>query len=158
MKADRHSIIKVSLILILTAYLCYLYSADYAKDIPIEKIAEAMEKEPSVTSLRKQGRTELRRFYQIDEKETNGCFYYKAASPMAVEEVLIIKAHDRKQADTFLEAAQSHLSSQKQVFEGYGTSQMALLNEAIAASHGNYVYYFCGADATAWYDAFLSLI
>ena len=79
MKADRHSIIKVSLILILTAYLCYLYSADYAKDIPIEKIAEAMEKEPSVTSLRKQGRTELRRFYQIDEKETNGCFYYKAA-------------------------------------------------------------------------------
>ena len=71
MKADRHSIIKVSLILILTAYLCYLYSADYAKDIPIEKIAEAMEKEPSVTSLRKQGRTELRRFYQIDEKEKN---------------------------------------------------------------------------------------
>ena len=30
-----------------------------------------MEKEPSVTSLRKQGRTELRRFYQIDEKEKN---------------------------------------------------------------------------------------
>ena len=158
MKADRHSIIKVSLILILTAYLCYLYSADYAKDIPIEKIAEAMEKEPSVTSLRKQGRTELRRFYQIDEKETNGCFYYKAASPMAVEEAVIIKAHDRKQADTFLEAAQSHLSSQKQVFEGYGTSQMALLNEAIAASHGNYVYYFCGADASALQKVFLSLI
>ena len=117
-----------------------------------------MEKEPSVTSLRKQGRTELRRFYQIDEKETNGCFYYKAASPMAVEEFLIIKAHDRKQADTFLEAAQSHLSSQKQVFEGYGTSQMALLNEAIAASHGNYVYYFCGADASALQKVFLSLI
>ena len=69
-----------------------------------------------------------------------------------------MKAKNSGQAATLLESAQSHLSSQKNVFEGYGTDQMALLNNAAVGKKGNYVYYMCGADAHSWQHAFLSLI
>ena len=69
-----------------------------------------------------------------------------------------MKAKDRAQAQILLENAQAHLSSQKNVFEGYGTDQMALLNNAAVGKKGNYVYYMCGADAQNWRTAFLSMI
>ena len=77
---------------------------------------------------------------------------------MAVEEICIMKANDNDQAAALLESANSHLSSQTQVFEGYGTDQMALLNNAVVGKKGNYVYYMCGADAQNWRLTFLSLI
>lgn len=69
-----------------------------------------------------------------------------------------LKVTDNTQANTLLENANAHLSSQKQVFEGYGTDQMALLNNAVVGKKGNYVYYMCGADAQNWRTAFLSMI
>ena len=77
---------------------------------------------------------------------------------VSVEEICIMKATDNTQANTLLENANAHLSGQKQVFEGYGTDQMALLNNAVVGKKGNYVYYMCGADAQNWRTAFLSMI
>ena len=82
-------------------------------------------------------------------RDIDGYFFYKAASPMAVEEICIMKANDNDQAAALLESANSHLSSQKQVFEGYGTDQMALLNNAVVGQkRENYVYYMCWRRCT----------
>lgn len=152
-------IIKTAMVLLLSAYLITLYLSDSAKNIPMESIASAMEeKYTDITSLSKCGRVDLKRFYQIDENSVDGYFFYKAPSPMAVEEILILKANNKTQANALLESAQGHLTSQKNIFEGYGTDQMALLNEAIVESKGNYVFYMCGAGASAWRDTFLNLI
>ncbi|MDO4338556.1 MAG: DUF4358 domain-containing protein [Eubacteriales bacterium] len=154
----KHLLIKILMVLFLVCYLGLLYTSDNAKNIPIDQISAAMEETSSVTALSKKGRVDLKRFYQIEEKDTDGYFFYKAESPMAVDEILIVKAPDRGQADSFLEAVRSHLSSQKNIFEGYGTDQMALLNNAVTERRGNYVYYMCGADAAAWRKKLLSLI
>lgn len=146
------------MVLFLVVYLFLLYRADYAGNVPMEQITAAMEQDDTITSLEKESRIELRRFYQINDTDTDGYFFYKAASPMAVEEAFIVKAQNKAQADSFLTAAEAHLSGQKQIFEGYGTDQMALLNEAYVESRGNYVYYFCGKDASSWRQTFLSLI
>lgn len=158
MKPDRHTILKAAMVLFLAAYLGFLYFSDYAKNIPMDNIAASMEKETSVTDLQKQSLTDLRRFYQIDGNETDGWFFYKAPSPMSVDEVFIVKGRDKKQTDAFLEKAQKHLSEQKKIFEGYGTDQMALLNEAAVESRGRYVYYMCGEAASRLRKLFLSLI
>ena len=146
------------MVVFLVCYLGFLYFSDYAGNVPMEKITASMEKNASVTELQKRGRSDLSRYYQLKETDTDGYLFYKAVSPMSVDELCIVKATDKASADSFLENAQAHLESQKNVFGGYGTDQMALLNEAFVGSRGNYVYYFCGADASAWYDAFLSLI
>lgn len=156
MKINRHLIIKSAMVLFLAAYLSLLCVSDSVKNVPMDTIAASMESGTNITSLTKRGRTDLRRFYQISD--TDGFLFYKAISPMAVNEILIVKAKDKKQADAFLENAQAHLDSQISIFESYGTDQMALLNNAMVESHGNYVFYMCGSDAASWRQAFLSLI
>lgn len=158
MKINRHLIIKTAMVVFLVGYLGILYNSDNARNIPVKQIAQVLEQNQSITSLNQEGRTDLKHYYQTDDRDLDGYFFYKAASPMAVEEICIMKAQDHGQADSLLKNAQAHLSSQKQVFEGYGTDQMALLNNAVVGKKGNYVYYMCGADAQSWRSAFLGLI
>ncbi len=118
MKNYLHIFIKGAFVLFLIAYLTVLYTSDSAKNIPMEQIAQTMEQDSDITSLNKEARSDLKHYYQTDDRNIDGYFFYKAASPMAVEEICIMKATDNTQATTLLENANAHLSGQKQVFRG----------------------------------------
>lgn len=142
MKINKHILIKTGLVILLVIYLTALYSSDNARNIPMDQIAQSMEKDQAIIALNKETRADLKRYYQTEERDIDGFFFYKASSPMAVEEICIMKAKDRAQAQILLENAQAHLSSQKNVFEGYGTDQMALLNNA-AVGKKETMYIIC---------------
>lgn len=146
------------MVVFLSAYLILLYTSDSAKNVPMETITQSMEADTSITLLEKRGRSDLKRYYQIDERDVDGYLFYKATSPMSVDEIFIVKAVNKTQATALLESAESHLASQKKIFEGYGTDQMALLNNAVVERKGNYVYYICGSDTSDLQKSFLSLI
>ena len=63
---------------------------------------------------------------------------------MSVDEVLVVMLIFLRHA--YLEAAQAHLESQKNIFEGYGTDQMALLGEASGRKRSS-MSGFCGENA-----------
>ena len=151
-------IIKSVRVIFLVVYLGRLYVSDYAADISMDKISAALEQVSGVTDLSEPGVSGLRRFYQIDENDIDSYFFRKAASPMSVDEVLVVKANSSSEAGAYLEAAQAHLESQKNIFEGYGTDQMALLGEASVEKRGAYVWYFCGENAQELRQALLSMI
>ena len=151
-------IIKSVMVIFLVVYLGRLYVSDYAADVSMDKISAALEQVSGVTDLSEPGVSGLRRFYQIDENDIDSYFFRKAASPMSVDEVLVVKANSYSEASAYLEAAQAHLESQKNIFEGYGTDQMALLGEASVEKRGAYVWYFCGENAQELRQALLSMI
>ena len=151
-------ILKSVMVIFLVVYLGCLYVSDYAADVSIDKISAALEQVSGVTDLSEPGVSGLRRFYQIDENDIDSYFFRKAASPMSVDEVLVVKANSSSEASAYLEAAQAHLESQKNIFEGYGTDQMALLGEASVEKRGAYVWYFCGENAQELRQALLSMI
>lgn len=151
-------IIKSVMVIFLVVYLGRLYVSDYAADVSMDKISAALEQVSGVTDLSEPGVSGLRRFYQIDEDDIDSYFFRKAASPMSVDEVLVVKANSSSEAGAYLEAAQAHLESQKNIFEGYGTDQMALLGEASVEKRGAYVWYFCGENAQELRQALLSMI
>ena len=151
-------IIKSVMVIFLVVYLGCLYVSDYAADVSMDKISAALEQISGVTDLSEPGVSGLRRFYQIDENDIDSYFFRKAASPMSVDEVLVVKANSSSEASAYLEAAQAHLESQKNIFEGYGTDQMALLGEASVEKRGAYVWYFCGENAQELRQALLSMI
>ena len=151
-------IIKSDMVNFLVVYLGRLYVSDYAADVSMDKISAALEQVSGVTDLSEPGVSGLRRFYQIDENDIDSYFFRKAASPMSVDEVLVVKANSSSEAGAYLEAAQAHLESQKNIFEGYGTDQMALLGEASVEKRGAYVWYFCGENAQELRQALLSMI
>ena len=151
-------ILKSVMVIFLVVYLGRLYVSDYAADVSTDKISAALEQVSGVTDLSEPGVSGLRRFYQIDENDIDSYFFRKAASPMSVDEVLVVKANSSSEAGAYLEAAQAHLESQKNIFEGYGTDQMALLGEASVEKRGAYVWYFCGENAQELRQALLSMI
>ena len=151
-------IIKSVMVIFLVVYLGRLYVSDYAADVSMDKISAALEQVSGVTDLSEPGVSGLRRFYQIDENDIDSYFFRKAASPMSVDEVLVVKANSSSEAGAYLEAAQAHLESQKNIFEGDGTDQMALLGEASVEKRGAYVWYFCGENAQELRQALLSMI
>ena len=151
-------IIKSVMVIFLVVYLGRLYVSDYAADISMDKISASLEQVSGVTDLSEPGVSGLRRFYQIDENDIDSYFFRKAAAPMSVDEVLVVKANSSSEASAYLEAAQAHLESQKNIFEGYGTDQMALLGEASVEKRGAYVWYFCGENAQELRQALLSMI
>ena len=151
-------ITKSVMVIFLVVYLGRLYVSDYAADVSMDKISAALEQVSGVTDLSEPGVSGLRRFYQIDENDIDSYFFRKAASPMSVDEVLVVKANSSSEASAYLEAAQAHLESQKNIFEGYGTDQMALLGEASVEKRGAYVWYFCGENAQELRQALLSMI
>lgn len=151
-------ILKSVMVIFLVVYLGRLYVSDYAADVSMDKISAALEQVSGVTDLSEPRVSGLRRFYQIDENDIDSYFFRKAASPMSVDEVLVVKANSSSEAGAYLEAAQAHLESQKNIFEGYGTDQMALLGEASVEKRGAYVWYFCGENAQELRQALLSMI
>ena len=151
-------ILKFVMVIFLVVSLGRLYVSDYAADVSMDKISAALEQVSGVTDLSEPGVSGLRRFYQIDENDIDSYFFRKAASPMSVDEVLVVKANSSSEASAYLEAAQAHLESQKNIFEGYGTDQMALLGEASVEKRGAYVWYFCGENAQELRQALLSMI
>lgn len=151
-------ILKSVMVIFLVVYLGRLYVSDYAADVSMDKISAALEQVSGVTDLSEPGVSGLRRFYQIDENDIDSYFFRKAASPMSVDKVLVVKANSSSEASAYLEAAQAHLESQKNIFEGYGTDQMALLGEASVEKRGAYVWYFCGENAQELRQALLSMI
>ena len=151
-------ILKSVMVIFLVVYLGRLYVSDYAPDISTDQLSASLEQVSGVPDLSEPGVSGLRRFYQIDENDIDSYFFRKAASPMSVDEVLVVKANSSSEASAYLEAAQAHLKSQKNIFEGYGTDQMALLGEASVEKRGAYVWYFCGENAQELRQALLSMI
>lgn len=100
-KTDKHFFIKGAMVLFLVIYLGTLYNSDNARNVPVEQIAQVLEQDQNITSLNQEGRTDLKHYYQTDDRDLDGYFFYKAASPMAVEEICIMKARNHGQADSF---------------------------------------------------------
>ena len=115
MKNYLHIFIKGGLVLFLIVYLTILYTSDSAKNISMDQIAQTMEQDSAIVSLNQETRTDLKHYYQTDDRDIDGYFFYKAASPMAVEEICIMKANDNDQAadlpDNYIRFCDFHTSA-----------------------------------------------
>lgn len=157
MEDKKSLVIKVLLTLFVVGFLVFISTRDRAADVSAEKIAESFEK-TSAGQMPKRDKGDLKRYYSIEDTETEGYVFYKDASPMSVNEVLIVKASSKDKALSYLEACKNHLENQKNVFGSYGTDQMALLGKAVVECHGNYACYICGPDASSWSKTFMEVI
>ncbi len=150
------TLIKLCFVVVFICFAAFLVLSDHANDISIEKLGTYMTTHADLTDMEACSKSELMHYYQLQESDTDGYFYYKNPSTMSVDEILIIKCTSRDQAAEILTAMQSHLDSQKEIFDGYGTNQISLLNSAFLETKGNYAFYMCGENAQNWRDLLLS--
>ena len=70
--------VKAGTLMFLAAYLVFLCTRGWAKDVPIEEMASKMEQDKTITSLEKCGARQLRRFYGLEAGNLEGYVFYKA--------------------------------------------------------------------------------
>ncbi|OUP00720.1 hypothetical protein B5F37_10360 [Drancourtella sp. An210] len=150
----RGTLMKAGFVIVIVVYLAMLCMRGYAKDVPIEKIKEAVENAGIPEGVQELKDRDLRRYYGIDGSQNKEYFFYKADSSMNVDEVLVIKARNSEEVSSYEAAVKTHLENQKKSFEGYGVTQTALLKKAYAQAEGSYVIYMAGENADKWKSAF----
>lgn len=101
----------------------------------------------------------LRRLYGLNPSDYAEIVLYYPASNMGVEELLLVRLQDPKQAEAVESAVQARLSAQKQSFDGYGIEQTALLNNnTVLQVRGSYVLFAVSVNAQAIRQAFLDAL
>ena len=152
------TVIKAALIVFLIVFLILLMTRESVKDVSVKKIGEEMSSIKSVSALNKGTDKTLLRYYDLTGDDYEGYVLYKSGSPMAVDELLIIKVKDESQLASVESAMRRRVRSQKSSFEGYGTAQIALLNARVMDTEGNYVFLAVSKDAEKWKTAFDRII
>ena len=92
----------------------------------------------------------IRRLYGINVNDYPEVLSYIPESSMDVDELLIVHVADESELANVKAAMESRLSSQKTSFDGYGTDQTQLLNEADIKTRGNYIWFAVGKDHADW--------
>lgn len=90
----------------------------------------------------------IRRSYQIDERQYKQAQVYGHKGAMEVEEIAIFEVDDQY-ADIVSAACEKRISSLKQSFAGYGTTQLETLERAVVKQYGNLIVCVIANDGEA---------
>lgn len=148
---------EVLLLALLCVWLVWMFRRDTVREVELSAVVEAMEQDCDLEGLTRGDANTLKRCFGLDGADYAFYLIYTSESTMDVEELLIVRGPE-EQLDRLEAAVQSRLERQKQSFDGYGTNQEALLEDAILWERGGYFFYGVSEQAEQWEEAFLSCI
>lgn len=137
-------------------YIVWVVRNESTGDRPLREVVQEIS--PTFAGMAEGNEGTLKRLYGITGQECGEYILYSAESMMDVEEMLIVKVNSDAALDLLEKAVQKRLDTQLKKFNGYGTTQTALLNAAVTAERGNWFFFAVHKDADLWQDRFLSAI
>jgi hypothetical protein len=149
---------EVLLIAFLIAYVAWIFLKDTTRDVDMADITSAIVQQCDLGDLEEGDANTLKRYFSLDGSEYEGYLVYTADSVMNVDELLIVKVSDSSQLDDLSEVVNERLEEQLQNFDGYGTNQTELLQNAIVLERGDYFFYGVSENVEQWEEIFLSCI
>ena len=145
-------------VLILAAFLVFVYADGNAKDIPVPDIEKQLIEETALDKMSKCDNRSLLQFFGLDYEQYDSHIYYKGKEALSVDEVLIVKAAAKTDLDAVKDAVEDRIDSQIATFEGYGPAQVALLKNAVIVTKGKYLFYAVSEDADKMREVFEDVI
>ena len=148
---------------IIRGFLCIvvlglLYYPFYNGDstTSIEVMDKTITKQMNQELVAKQDATGLKRYMEINVKDTDGFVYYTSKSMMDVDEVLIIRLKSGDDGEQLRKAVTKRVDTQLKNFNGYGTNQCDLLNHHILITKKGYLFYATSKQADTWVQSVLA--
>lgn len=149
---------KAVFVVILIIFLFGVYARAGAKDVPMKEIEKQLTAKTDITQMAKCDNRNLMQFFGLDYEQYDSHLYYKGKEALSVDEVLIIKVHEKTDLDGVKDAVEKRIDSQKATFDGYGPAQVALLSNAVMITRGNYLFYCTGKNAEELEEVFCDVI
>ncbi len=152
-------VVKIIFVLVLTAFLYFVYYGDEAKDIDLAEFETTLTSETEIKALMKKADDrDLMQFIGLNAADYDQLIYYRNTKALAVEELLIVKVGNQAQLSGVEEAVQKRIESQITAYSGYGLEQVAMLENAALKKIGNYYFYCTAADADKYKEVFLNAL
>ena len=126
-----------------------LLSGNKTKDVPLSQVDAAFSAEFSLEGMEKAGEMRFKRSFGLNAAEYEDVLYYTPDNTMSVNEFLVVRMKDESQLAEVRAGLEARLATQKKNFDGYGTDQTALLNNAKIWTAGPYAVFIVSRDADA---------
>ena len=140
-------------LLVLTAVMVLLLYRKTPADVPLTDVDSVLQENFTLEDMEPASDMRMKRAFQLNAADFAEYLYYAPDNTMSVNEILLIKCKDESQLSLVTEAFESRLTVQKKNFDGYGTDQTELLNQAKTGTSGLYAWFMVGSDADQWLSA-----
>ncbi len=129
-----------------------LYKKD-PKDVSLTDVDDMFIRSFSTEGMEPARDMRFKRSYGLNAADYDEVLYYVPDNTMSVNEFLIVKCFDTTDTADVVSACEGRIAAQKRSFDGYGTNQTALLNQAELYVSGQYVCLFVSEHAAEWLSA-----
>lgn len=154
-KIIRDILFSLAILCLLLACAVYIYFVAFRKqsdDYSPKNLVQYLPEE-TLSSMKEGDNNALKRYLGLQSIDGDWAFY-TAKSMMDVDELLIVHSEDDDSQKDVQRAVENRIATQKKTFNGYGTNQTMLLENAIVTQKGNYFFYAVGENAEKWEDVF----
>jgi hypothetical protein len=145
-------------VLLLVLVIVLLLWQKEPADLSLDVVEEQMNFASSSYAMEQAGAMRLKRAFGLNAAEYSEVLYYTPSNTMSVDEFLMIKVQDESQLETIRSAMENRLDAQQKAFDGYGTDQMALLDQAVIYQTGPYICFLVSEDAKQWRDTIKTIL
>jgi hypothetical protein len=149
---------QVGAVLLLALMIVLLLWQKEPADISLDVVEKQMRFDTSSYAMEKAGTMRLKRAFGINGTDYDEVLYYTPSNTMSVEEFLMIKVENEDQLESIRNAMEDRLETQKKAFDGYGTDQLALLEDAVIYQTGQYICFLVSEDANQWRDTIKTIL
>ena len=143
---------EVLAVLLLAGVMAVLLYRKTPADVPLDDVNRRLQENCSLSGMEEAGDLRMKRAFLLNAADYEEYLYYAPDNTMSVNEILIVKCADESAFPGISEAFSERLAVQKKNFDGYGTDQTALLNQAKTGFDAPYAWFLVGADADEWLD------
>lgn len=112
----------------------------------IEKVNTVFQTVSKQRQMEKKDSAFIRRSYQLNEDAYRNAYIYGHKGAMEVEEIAVFEV-DNQQREAVISACEKRIAMLKQSFDGYGLTQMEVLNQAKIKQYGNVIVCMITKDA-----------
>lgn len=144
--------IGLPLLVVLALFYPFLGATQDVELTVYEEVAQ-----PFLEQVTVQSKKRLESSYQMHMDEVEEYLSYGPVSYMNVEELTVFRQSDPQKRAVIVEKVKQHIEKQKKSFDGYGVTQMELLENAIVEERGYYIFCLIGTEAEEVWQAFLEV-
>ena len=158
MKTNRKTILNIAqsaLVVCMIIFIIVMISRNSSVYVPMSDIDEAMRKATGISELMNKDDPAVKNAFGFVPSEY---IYYRSDDIMDVRELFIARAADDNEMQQIQEAVRARISTQTENFTGYGTYQLAMIEQAIQIQKGDYYFYAVSDESDEWQQLFQDLI
>ena len=128
---------EILFVLLFISLLILVLDRKEAKEVSVDAVEQAFLEETEET-FEKYDALTLRRDFSLEASSFEYYLYYGQPDTMEIRTFVFLRAESESGREEAVKAFGRYIESQKKAFEGYGASQMKLLNDALIYENGPY--------------------